>query len=137
MPFLTNYRDRRELARQMRQEKTCAEKILWRRLRNRKLGGLKFRRQFPLGRFFADFCCLDKRLIVEVDGKHHLEQEEADLERTLVLAEYGFQVVRIDNDDVIRNMESVCRKILNAIPLPSGEGGGATGEAKHEDVFSH
>ena len=135
MPFLTNYRERRDLARRLRQESTSEEEILWKRLKNRGLDGLKFRRQFPLGRFFADFCCLDKRLIVEVDGKHHhLEQVEADKERTLFLAEYGFRVVRINNDEVIRNIEAVCRKILNAAPLPSGEGGGATGEAKYENV---
>jgi very-short-patch-repair endonuclease len=118
MPFLTNYRERREIARQMRRESTSAEEMVWSRLRNRRLAGMKFRRQFPLGRFFADFCCLEQRLIVEVDGTHHREQATADEERTLFLAEAGFRVIRVENDEVIRSMESVCRKILKAIPLP-------------------
>ena len=76
-------------------------------------------------------------MIVEVDGMHHREQAEADTERTLFLVEAGFQAIRVENDEVLRSIESVCKRILKVVPLPSGDGGGAAGEAKHENSDVH
>src|SRR5256885_1095580 len=79
---LTTYPERKIGARRLRRNETEAENILWQQLRNRKLEGLKFRRQFPIGPFFADFCCLERKLIVEVDGGQHKENRENDENRT-------------------------------------------------------
>ena len=67
-----------KFARKLRQSSTDAEKLLWQTLRNRRLNGLKFRRQHPIDTYIADFCCLEKRLIIEVDGDYHLYTVEED-----------------------------------------------------------
>src|SRR3982074_1775860 len=92
-------------ARHLRQEMTEAERKLWRSLRDRTLVGVKFRRQVPIGNFIADFCCLDCRLIVELDGGQHAEQEDADALRSRFLAEKGFRVLRFWNDQVLNGAE--------------------------------
>jgi len=137
MRDLTNYCERRETARELRRTQTDAERHLWARLRNRRLHGLKFRRQFPVGSFFADFLCLDRRLIIEVDGRQHAESQAEDLDRTHFLAEQGFKVIRFWNNDVLKKTDSVCKEILNEAnknsdsqPLPEGEDGASPGEAK-------
>ena len=83
-----------ETAREMRHELTPAESQLWNALRGRKLGGLKFRRQHPVGRFILDFFCAEYRLVVEVDGEIHATQIEHDTERTRLLGEFGYRVIR-------------------------------------------
>jgi very-short-patch-repair endonuclease len=124
-------------ARRMRREMTEAELKLWSILRNRALVGVKFRRQVPIGNYIADFCCLDRRLIVELDGGQHAEQEPADASRTRFLATKGFRVLRFWNDQVLSGSEFVVAEILAAIsenerapspvaqaarrPLPRGE----------------
>ncbi|MEO1115857.1 MAG: DUF559 domain-containing protein, partial [Pseudomonadota bacterium] len=80
-------------ARALRRRATDAETRLWRYLRNRQLGGWKFRRQFPVDRFIADFACVDAKLIVELDGSQHTDHAQADAERTRILNSYGFKVV--------------------------------------------
>jgi len=72
-------------------------------------------------------------LIAEVDGIQHLDQQQEDAERTLFLTDHGFQVIRIWNAEIIHDLDSVCKKILSAVPLPEGEGGGAAGEAQDLD----
>ena len=136
MRILTNYWERREPARQLRRTQTEAERKLWSRLRNKQLGGLKFRRQFPLGPFFADFFCFEKRLIVEVDGSQHADRKDEDKNRTQYLAAWGFKVIRFWNKDVLFRTDFVCEQILieakrnlTPIPLPRGEGGASSGEA--------
>lgn len=110
--------------------KTEAEGVLWQELRNRKVADAKFRRQHPIGRFIADFYCHEHKLIVEVDGGYHnlQEQKEVDEARTLALNEFGIQVIRFTNDEVINNIESVKKKITDAL-LPSPKREGAGGEA--------
>jgi very-short-patch-repair endonuclease len=125
---LTNYQDRKNPARELRKAQTDAEKCLWSRLRDRRLGGHKFRRQFPIGPFFADFCCLEKKMVIEIDGEHHANTMNADLNRTEGMEELGFHVLRFWNNDVVTNLDGVCRSILiemsrHSIPLPEGEGG--------------
>ncbi|WP_281004574.1 endonuclease domain-containing protein [Notoacmeibacter ruber] len=100
-------------ARQMRRDPTPAENALWQMLKGRKLGGLKFRRQQPLGRFIVDFVCLEKRLIVEADGGQHAESA-SDTERDAYFKQQGYRVLRFWNDDILRNSDGVAQHILSA-----------------------
>lgn len=83
----------------MRHQPTRAEDRVWSALRNRRLAGYKFRRQFPVGPYIADFICLELRLIVEMDGDHHREHDmhDHDERRSDDLVHRGFRVVRIEN----------------------------------------
>ena len=102
-----------EFGRDLRQTSTEAEKILWEQLRNRKLNGLKFRRQHPLDKFVADFYCHEKRLVIELDGAVHDDKEvkEYDKTRTYILNELGITVMRFRNDEVINDMQKVLKMI--------------------------
>jgi very-short-patch-repair endonuclease len=101
----------RSAARSMRSRPIDAEKALWWRLRDRKLGGLKFRRQHPVARFIADFVCPDARLIIEVDGKQH-DGSLDDVARTEELVARGYKVMRFQNDRVRADLDRVCEEIL-------------------------
>ncbi|WP_438962664.1 DUF559 domain-containing protein, partial [Nonlabens sp.] len=104
------------LARQNRKESTPAEDKLWQELRGRKLSNHKFRRQHPIDRFIVDFVCLDKKLVVEVDGEIHNEQQVEDQERTSILElENGFKVIRFSNEEVLQNLSKVLDKIDNVL----------------------
>jgi very-short-patch-repair endonuclease len=97
---------------------TDAERKLWSVLRDRQLEGLRFRRQFPLRQFIVDFVCLQSRLIVEVDGGQHDEQRAYDTARDRLLKERGFQVIRVWNNEVMKNIEGVALTILEAARHP-------------------
>ena len=97
----------------MRRHPIDAEATLWWRLRSRKLGGLKFRRQQPMGPYIADFICFEARLIVEVDGAQHRYSLE-DIARTEELTVRGFKVIRFENDRVRVDTDRVCEEILEA-----------------------
>jgi very-short-patch-repair endonuclease len=121
----------RERSRQLRATMTDAERKLWSVLRDRQLGGLRFRRQFPFKQFFVDFVCLEVCLIVEVDGGQHDEQRAYDVARDRLLTERGFQVMRVWNNDVMKNIEGVAEAILEAARhphpvLPPSRGKGRT-----------
>jgi very-short-patch-repair endonuclease len=105
-----------EYAREMRNDGTKAEAILWLRLKSRQVKGWKFRRQHPLSRFIADFYCHEKKLVVELDGSVHdsKEHQEMDKVRTGILNEMGIKVIRFRNEEVIENVEIVVAKIINA-----------------------
>jgi len=107
-----------ERARELRQPQTPAEQKLWARLRDRQLGGFKFRRQHPIGRFIVDFCCADRQLVVEIDGDSHAEQVEYDQARTEWLCEQGYSVIRFSNQAVWRQIEAVIEAILAACQKP-------------------
>jgi len=118
-------------ARALRVNSTDAERRLWYYLRDRRLSGYRFRRQALLGRFVVDFVCVRARLIVELDGEHHIDCLLEDLERTQALAQSGFRVIRFWNDEVLQRTEAVLESILEALiqacphpnPLPqAGEG---------------
>jgi very-short-patch-repair endonuclease len=94
----------RERARRLRREQTDAESKLWQRLRGGQLQGAKFRRQHPIGPFIADFCCLERGVIVEVDGAQHAENKEQDRDRSL-FAKYITQLG--DRRNVCSGRESV------------------------------
>ena len=106
-------------ARALRHDSTEPERILWRALRNRQLGGFKFRRQTPVGRYIADFLCLDAMLIVEVDGDTHGSTQAQDARRTDYLESEGFRVIRFSNADVMANLEGVLTHILAVVREPS------------------
>ena len=96
-----------QLARALRQRMTDAERLLWRHLRNRELGGWKFRRQYPVGAFIVDFICVEKNLVIEVDGGQHAENEELDLQRSAYLNKMGYRVLRFWNNEVLQETEAV------------------------------
>ncbi len=97
-------------ARENRRNATKAEKILWERLRNRKLG-VRFRRQHAIGDFIVDFVCIEKKLVVEADGGIHEQQKAYDLERTKLLMTRGFRVLRFRNDEIIDGIDNVISRI--------------------------
>ncbi len=98
-------------ARQLRSNMTDAEKKLWYHLRRENIAGCKFRRQHPLGPYIVDFVCLEKKLILEVDGSQHAEVMIEDAKRTEYLARTGHKVLRFWNNEVMENMEGVLQKI--------------------------
>ena len=102
-------------AQAMRREPTEAERLLWARLRDRRLGGFKFRRQHPLGAFVADFACLERRVIVEADGGQHVDSEY-DAHRSEQLCKQGWQVIRFWNSEVRENPNGVAEAILLVLP---------------------
>ncbi len=94
------------LARQKRQQPTPAEDRLWQALRDSQIG-VKFRRQYTIERFIADFYCIKARLLVEVDGAYHQYTGEEDLIRQEFLESLGIKVVRVRNQDVMTNLKGV------------------------------
>jgi very-short-patch-repair endonuclease len=106
----------RQRSRALRSNPTDAERKLWWALRRKALAGARFRRQHPLGEFFADFCCLEHKLIVEVDGSQHEQSQEYDQRRTRLLESLGFRVLRFWNTDVLTNLDGVLTVILEHLP---------------------
>lgn len=104
-------------ARELRAGMTEAEKKLWEALRRKSLNGVRFRRQYPLGPYFADFVCLPARLIIEVDGSQHANavQSAHDCRRTKWLQGENFRVLRFWNVDVLQNLDGVLESIDAAI----------------------
>jgi very-short-patch-repair endonuclease len=102
------------VARDLRKRQTPAEKALWRTLRDRRLRGLKFRRQFPIDPFVADFCCWEIRLIIELDGEIHAEARQVarDRERDAFLRGSGFTILRFPNERVFGDSAGVIAEIL-------------------------
>jgi very-short-patch-repair endonuclease len=100
------------LARSLRKRPTDAEKLLWRHLRSKQVYGLKFRRQEAIGRYIVDFVCFEKRLIIELDGGQHAEQQIQDQERDSWFREQGFRTLRFWNNEVLGNIEGVLETIL-------------------------
>ncbi len=120
-------------AGELRRNSTDAESVLWRHLRNRQLEGFKFRRQHPIGPFFADFACIEAGLVIELDGGQHFEPQAqvADQERSRRISAEGFAVMRFDNRQLLQETEAVLHAIRARLlsrhphpnPLPqAGEG---------------
>jgi very-short-patch-repair endonuclease len=101
------------LARHLRREQTAAEARLWALVRGRRLAGAKFRRQVPVERYVADFVCVEARLIVEIDGRVHDDEEAQlrDIDRTMVLESCGYFLLRFTNDAVLHDPGRVCDAI--------------------------
>lgn len=100
-------------ARNLRKNAPDAEKILWRYLRNRQVMDMKFRRQVPIGKYIVDFCCHEKRLIIELDGGQHTFNGniERDTKRQKHLEEEGYKVLRFWNTDIFLNIDGVLQNI--------------------------
>jgi very-short-patch-repair endonuclease len=110
--------NQRSRARTMRAAPTDAELCLWRLLRDRRLNGVKFRRQVPLGPYIVDFLCVGVKLIVEADGSQHAESPR-DKARDAYLASQGWKVLRFWNNEVLQNREGVLETILAHASRPS------------------
>jgi very-short-patch-repair endonuclease len=104
----------RQHAKTLRTQSTDSEKHLWYYLRANRLG-YKFKRQVPIGAYIVDFVCLEKRLIIELDGGQHLENESYDRVRTVWLNTQGFKVLRFWNNDVLQQTSLVVEGILRAL----------------------
>ncbi|MFC4293033.1 endonuclease domain-containing protein [Sphingorhabdus arenilitoris] len=117
-------------ARELRNQATPAERLLWTALSNRKLEGHKFSRQMPVGPYFADFLCRAAKLVVELDGYSHDVSQEYDQRRDAFMAQQGFHVLRFTNADVMDNLEGVVRSIAKTLaetsppPTPPASGRG-------------
>jgi len=124
-------------AKEMRKNPTPAEDKLWQALRRKNLD-TKFRRQHPVYKYIVDFICLEKKLIIEVDGKIHDYQLDKDAQRTLELEQKkGFTVIRFTNEEVISNLETVIKKIEDVLgSLSTGEGWGGDNHPYQIEVFT-
>lgn len=100
-------------AKELRKHSTEAEKLLWRNLRNRQLGDVKFRRQHPLGHYIVDFVSMERKLIIEIDGGQHAEagHQLKDKRRDQYFQEKGFKVLRFWSNEVFHDLTGVLEKI--------------------------
>lgn len=111
-----------ERARELRKNANAAEVRMWSILRAKRMSGFKFRRQHALGQYIADFICLRARLVIEVDGDTHGndEREALDAKRTEDIERVGYRVIRFWNHEVLEATDDVAAAILNALsPHPS------------------
>ena len=103
-------------ARSLRRDMTDVERKLWYKLRDRALVGHKFRRQCAIDNYIVDFCCIERRLIVELDGEQHYEKTKAyDDQRTKELRKRGFRVIRFWNQEVTNNLEGLLEEIVRQL----------------------
>lgn len=130
-------------ARALRRDLTDAERKLWYGLRDRRLKGRKFRRQYALGGYVVDFVCLEEMIIVEVDGSQHADTAAEDAVRSSWLEGQGFRVMRFWNNDVLKNIVGVLTQISASFsphpaPLPqAGEGAPTNQRKSHFLAFVH
>lgn len=102
-------------AKELRRELTPAELKLHAHLRAHRMGGVHFRPQHAIGNYIVDFCAPRKKLIIELDGSQHLEQQEYEEERTAFLKSKGYRILRFWNNDVMNNLESVLCAIYTSL----------------------
>ena len=101
----------------MRHEPVTAEKLFWRSIRDRRLGGFKFKRQYLIGRYIVDYVCLEKKLIVELDGSPHENRVEYDMARDRFLESQNYRVLRFENHEVGESIDRVLATILAALRM--------------------
>jgi len=101
-----------QAARALRRNLSPPERIRWSKLRNRRLGGLRFRRQHPIGPYIADFCCTERALVVEIDGRAHEERRPHHRQRDHWMRQRGLHVVRVAAQDITKDLDAVLRLIL-------------------------
>lgn len=113
----------KERCREMRKNPTEAERVLWERLRDRRLNGYKFRRQHPIGGYVLDFYCAEAHLGIEVDGGVHLNVEQAvdDQRRSQDLARMGISILRFWNSEVLADLERVLSRISERVEERTSE----------------
>ena len=102
-----------EFSKELRSNQTDCENIIWEHLRAKRLNGIKFRRQVPIGKYIVDFVNLGKKLIIELDGSQHIENINYDKQRSEYLKMLGYTVLRFFDNDVISNLDGVLNEILN------------------------
>lgn len=107
-------RQKTRFARQLRRQMTDAEASLWHHLRNRTLMGCKFRRQHPIGPYIVDFACVERKLVVELDGSQHADSA-SDSARTSWIQANGYRVLRFWNNDALRQQQVVLAVILEVL----------------------
>lgn len=105
-------------AKNLRQSMTDAESKLWTELRSHRFEGIHFRRQFPIGSYIVDFCAPGHRVVIELDGGQHLDQEGYDAARTRHLESLGYRVLRFWNDVVLKDMQEVLNVIYEELKDP-------------------
>jgi ATP-dependent DNA helicase RecQ len=105
-------------ARNLRRQATPPEQLLWTVLRNGRIGGLKFRRQHPIGPYVVDFYCHGIALVIEVDGMSHEDKVSQDSEKTKYLEQQGLRVLRVTNEDVVRDLDAVAREVARLGGVP-------------------
>ena len=118
-------------ARHLRKSSTDTEQHLWNFLRAKRLNGYKFKRQYIISSYIVDFICIERQLIVELDGSHHMDAIHYDTKRTDYLIDKGYEVLRFWNHDVLQHTDSVLQEIINLLtpsPLPSPPAKNADGE---------
>jgi very-short-patch-repair endonuclease len=104
-------------ARRLRKEATFPERLVWSRLRAGQLEGIRFRRQHPIGPHIVDFYCARAKLAIELDGVSHEDREQHDRGRTRYLESLGIRVVRLTNDEVLRDLDDVVFRIACEVGL--------------------
>jgi very-short-patch-repair endonuclease len=109
-------------ARNLRQNLTPAECLLWSRLRRRQVCGFKFRRQHMIGSYICDFVCAEARVIVELDGSQHLDSAPYDADRDRFLRSQGYRILRFWNGDALHRTESVMETIFEAMHRKNMDG---------------
>ena len=114
MPYTSTPKIRKN-AKELRKNLTPAEEKLWVHLRGHRTGDVHFRKQHAIGNYIVDFCAPSQKLVIELDGSQHLEQEEYDKERTAFLNSKGYKVLRFWNSDVMNNIERVLTIIWDAL----------------------
>ena len=105
----------RQCSKNLRKTATIAEEVFWQATRNRKFLGLKFKRQYVIETYIVDFICLEKKLIIELDGDVHRLKKEMDAYRTNILHILGFQVLRFQNNEILDNLSLTLSKIKSFI----------------------
>ncbi len=111
-------RQQTRTSREFRRDGSRAEKVCWELLRAKRMAGIKFRRQHPIGPYFADFACVSKKLVIEIDGEHHAFQVEADARRTAALEKAGWRVIRFWANEMVANPEGVWAQIVLVLESP-------------------
>lgn len=107
----------KQRARELRENSTDAERLLWHTLRAGRLGGFKFRRQHQVGRYLVDFICIERELVVEVDGDHHVERAAYDEDRERWLEGQNLRILRFSNREVLTQLRGVEQAIWQALTL--------------------
>ncbi len=109
-------------ASQLRKQATDAETLLWHHLRRRQLGGHHFRRQHRIGPYFVDFACRRSKLVIELDGSQHQDQQQYDRRRDAYIRRKGFRIIRLGNEEVFGDLDAVLNVIGQALECPSERG---------------
>lgn len=103
--------DKTKFARYLRRNESKAEALFWTAVRNRQFMNLKFKRQVPIDKYFADFVCEEKKIVIELDDPTHDQKMEKDAERTRILEAHGFRVIRFANEEIYEDLDAVLAEL--------------------------